>query len=147
MALPASGALTFAQVRTELGGSGAVVVPSTEVRSLTGVASGPIVFPADFYNKSLVKPSSSPSAVSESGAGLLTRTLTLSATGGTSPYTWNCTWQSGGTGITLVNGNTASPQLSSNPLPAESRTGTLRCTATDAAGLSGFVDVNVTFSE
>lgn len=52
MTLPASGEISTAQVRAEIGGSGDIVIPSAEVRTLTGVASGPVVLPTDFYGKS-----------------------------------------------------------------------------------------------
>jgi hypothetical protein len=51
MTLPASGAISTAQIRAEIGGSGAVTIPSSEVRTLTGVASGAIVLPTDFHGK------------------------------------------------------------------------------------------------
>jgi hypothetical protein len=49
MALPGSGAISTAQIRAEIGGSGSIVIPSAEVRTLTGVGSGPIVLPDDFW--------------------------------------------------------------------------------------------------
>lgn len=52
MALPGSGPISTAAIRTEIGGSGAVSIPSSEVRTLTGVASGPVALPGDFYGKS-----------------------------------------------------------------------------------------------
>ena len=56
MTLPASGPITAAQIRTELGlAPGATfTIPSAEIRALTGVASGPIVWPNDFWGKSAV---------------------------------------------------------------------------------------------
>lgn len=52
MTLPGTGAITSAQIRNELGiaSSTAFVIPDN-VRVLTGVASGPIVWPTDFYSK------------------------------------------------------------------------------------------------
>lgn len=52
MTLPASGSISSAQIRAEIGGSGPVTIPSAEVRTLTGVASGPIVLPNNFWGKS-----------------------------------------------------------------------------------------------
>lgn len=42
MTLPASGSISMSQVRTELGGSGALDLNNTSVRSLAGVSSGKI---------------------------------------------------------------------------------------------------------
>lgn len=54
MTLPASGTITAAQIREELGlSAGASFTIPTDVRTLTGVASGPIVWPNDFWGKSL----------------------------------------------------------------------------------------------
>lgn len=39
-------------IRAELGGSGAVTFPDSTTRTLTGVASGPIVLPTNFHGKS-----------------------------------------------------------------------------------------------
>lgn len=52
MTLPLSGSISTAQIRAEIGGSGAVTIPSTEVRTLTGVSTGPITLPNDFWGKS-----------------------------------------------------------------------------------------------
>lgn len=59
MTLPASGSITTTQVRTEIGGAGAIVIPSAEVRTLTGVAAGSVVLPTDFYGKSSLSPAPS----------------------------------------------------------------------------------------
>ncbi|WP_353644235.1 hypothetical protein [Mesorhizobium sp. WSM2239] len=54
MTLQSSGPMSFADIRAELGmAPGApLTIPSPETRALTGVASGPIVIPTDFYGKS-----------------------------------------------------------------------------------------------
>lgn len=54
MTLPSSGPINFSDVNIELGNSSTstLVIPSSKVRTLTGVSSGPIVMPTDFYNKS-----------------------------------------------------------------------------------------------
>lgn len=59
MTLPSSGSISTTQVRTEIGGSGAIVIPSADVRTLTGVASGAVVLPTDFYGKSWLTPAPS----------------------------------------------------------------------------------------
>lgn len=69
MTLPASGSISTTQVRTEIGGSGAIVIPSTEVRTLTGVAAGQIVLPNDFWGKSSLSPAPSGTTLYDSGGG------------------------------------------------------------------------------
>jgi hypothetical protein len=55
MTLQSSGAISLANVNTELGNSSnsSITMPSTTIRSLTGISSGPITLPTDFYGKSL----------------------------------------------------------------------------------------------
>lgn len=53
MTLPASGSISTQQIADELGVVGNVVIP-TDVRDLTGVASGSVVLPNDFWGKSNV---------------------------------------------------------------------------------------------
>lgn len=75
MTLPSSGAITFAQIRAEIGGSGPIVLPSTETRTLSGVVSGPIVCPTDFYGKSSLSPAASGTTLlSQTTAGAWTYT-------------------------------------------------------------------------
>ena len=125
MTLPASGSISTAQIRTELGGSGAVVIPSSEVRTLTGVSSGPIILPNDFWGKSSFTPDYSISGVdwsdisgvfagdtnSQTIAGInVTCTLVVTWTGGaTGEYNKNSAGfspiSSGGS-FTVDNGDT-----------------------------------------
>lgn len=91
MALPGSGSISTTQIRTEIGGSGSVVIPSAEVRTLTGVASGPIVLPNDFWGKSSLSPapsgtvlydSSTPGAWSYTHSAYATQNVTIEIWGG-----------------------------------------------------------------
>lgn len=91
MTLPASGPITFAQIRAEIGGSGPIVLPSTETRTLSGVASGPIVCPNDFWGKSSLSPAPSGTTLlskTSSGAwsythsGYAAQTITVEIWGG-----------------------------------------------------------------
>jgi hypothetical protein len=55
MTLPASGTITGAQIRNELGiAAGSSFIVPTDVRVLTGVATGSIVWPNHFWGKSAV---------------------------------------------------------------------------------------------
>lgn len=56
MTLPASGTITSTQIVAELGHAAGtdITIPSTEIRELTGVAAGSIVWPNDFWGKSHV---------------------------------------------------------------------------------------------
>lgn len=54
MALPGSGAITSDQVLAELGRAGPLSFTDSDVRTLIGVPSGPVVFPTNFYGKSSV---------------------------------------------------------------------------------------------
>lgn len=101
MALPGSGTITFAQIRAEIGGSGAIVIPSAEVRTLTGVASGPIVCPTDFYGKSSGAPSGT-TLLSQTTAGAWTYTHTY----GTQSVTIEI-WGGGGAGCLHSTGGKA----------------------------------------
>ena len=131
MTLPASGPITFAQIRAEIGGSGPIVLPSTETRTLSGVASGPIVCPNDFWGKSSLSPAPSGTTLlsqTSSGAwsythtGYAAQTITVeiwgggasgagSNTGGKSPVVG---YQGGGAGAyskstySIANGGTIS---------------------------------------
>lgn len=52
MTLQSSGSMSFTQIATELGTSLPLTIPSAATRTLSGVASGPIDIPGDFYGKS-----------------------------------------------------------------------------------------------
>tara|TARA_R100000935_G_scaffold9944_1_gene19939 strand:- start:167 stop:736 length:570 start_codon:yes stop_codon:yes gene_type:complete len=53
--LPTSGAITTAQIAQELYGDSTrlVAIPSADTRALVGKLVGPLVFPTDFYGKSI----------------------------------------------------------------------------------------------
>lgn len=52
MTLPASGSISTAQIRAELGGGGGVTFPNAETRALTGIPAGSIVLPNSFHGRS-----------------------------------------------------------------------------------------------
>lgn len=71
MTLPASGSITVADIRTELGmAAGASITFPTDVRDLIGVPSGSIVFPTDFYGKSVVTQTDTKTTPATSHAGV-----------------------------------------------------------------------------
>ena len=75
----------------------------------------------------------SPASIAQSrlGAGFISATITVTATGGTGSYTYNTVWLSGGAGITIINSSTANPGVSSSGSPTLTRSGTLRTTVSD----------------
>ena len=89
----------------------------------------------------------SPTAAGGSRAtagSVTTNTVTVTPSGGTSPYTYAWTWFSGGTGITITSPSAATTDFSglvSSTTPI--RSGTARCTVTDSASRTTTVDVPV----
>lgn len=75
----------------------------------------------------------SPATIIESrlGAGTISATITVTATGGTGGYTYSTVWLSGGAGISIINANASNPGVSSTGSPYLNRTGTLRTTVSD----------------
>lgn len=150
MTLPASGAITSAQIRTELGGAGPVVIPSAETRTLTGVSSGPIVGPTNFHGKSSVSPvtgSASPSSISATGTGAITSgSTTVTASGGTGPYTYAWSRISGAT-IAITSPSSASTTFSATPGAGMDVFATMQCLITDSLGAVGYVYVNVSIRD
>jgi hypothetical protein len=55
MTIPASGPISLNDVNIELGNASgtAITMPNSSIRTLTGISSGPIILPTDFYGKSL----------------------------------------------------------------------------------------------
>lgn len=84
-------------------------------------------------------------ASSASAGGTLDQTCTATPTGGATPYTYAWSFSSGGTGLTLVNGTTATVTVrrTYTQYEANTYTGTLRCTVTDAASNSTYAEVPV----
>ena len=149
MTLPASGAISTAAVRAELGGSGPVTIPSAEVRTLTGVASGPVTLPGNFYGKSgggSYAATASPSGVSKSGAGAITTpSVTCSVSGGVGPFTYAWAKVSGDDGITINSPTSASTSFSGDPSSGASISATYQCTVTDTgAGNAQVVSNSIT---
>lgn len=85
-------------------------------------------------------------SVSASGSATTETTgaATVSVTGGTAPFTYAWTKVSGGA-ITVTSASAASTTFSAASLTSgETRTGTFKCTVTDAHGLTSSVNVGVT---
>lgn len=82
-----------------------------------------------------------------SGASQTTNSVTVNPSGGTPGYSYLWTWQAGGSGITITSSTSASTTFSATGLTEPStRTGTARCTITDAALNTFTVDVSVTIT-
>lgn len=75
-----------------------------------------------------------------------TPAVTISVTGGTTPYTYAWTKVSGDT-MTVANPTGASTGFSATVGYGDSLNATYRCTITDAAGRTKTVDVGVTLEE
>lgn len=87
-----------------------------------------------------------PGSASSSGGATsqTTNTVTVTPSGGTSPYTYAWTWLSGGTGITIGSATAATTSFSATGLTSgETRSGVARCTVTDAVSATYTVDVSV----
>lgn len=75
--------------------------------------------------------------------GALTGSVTISPTGGTGSYTYNTTWLSGGSNITITNATSSTPGVTSSASPETVRSGTMRTVVSD--GISSVnVDTSVT---
>lgn len=89
----------------------------------------------------------SPGSVSSStiGASQTTGTATVTPTGGTAPYTYAWTWDSGGTGLTITSNTAAATTFGATGVAIdETRSGIAKCTVTDAAAATYAVTVSVT---
>ena len=73
------------------------------------------------------------------GTGAITKSTTVTASGGVPPYSYSTIWSSGGAGLSVINGGTSNPGASGSNSPTNTYTGTLRCRVTDAE--SNYVDV------
>ena len=80
------------------------------------------------------------------GAGTLSRTTTITASGGVPPYSYSTIWSSGGAGLSVINGGSSNPGASGSNSPTYTYTGTLRCRVTDSASSTYDVFVNVSLS-
>ena len=79
------------------------------------------------------------------GAGTLSKTTTITASGGVPPYSYNTIWSAGGAGLSVINGGSSNPGASGSNSPTNTYTGTLRCRVTDSASSTYDVFVNVSF--
>ena len=79
------------------------------------------------------------------GTGSLSKTTTITASGGVPPYKYNTIWSSGGERLTVINGGSNTPGASGSASPITSLTGTLRCRVTDSASSTYDIFINVSF--
>lgn len=80
-------------------------------------------------------------------SSLTTNTVTVTPTGGTPGYTYATTFTSGGSGITINNGTTASPSFTATGLAeGDVKSGTARIRVTDSAAATADVFVAVTIT-
>jgi hypothetical protein len=69
---------------------------------------------------------------------------TVTASGGTAPYTYAWTWSSGGTGITIISPTASATRFSgTNALDGTIKTGVARCTVTDDDAATVYVEAAV----
>lgn len=128
MTLAASGTITMAQIATEMGVSLPIGLTDSNVRQLCGVASGSVVLPTDFYDKSWA-PVCNLSVGNMSGesstdgvlAGTVTDSDTINVTKGVASFTYQ--WYITGS-ASIIGGSTSS-------------TLTLRFQSTSAGEISG----------
>jgi hypothetical protein len=93
--------------------------------------------------------SASPSSITlvDPAVDITTVSIGVTPTGGTAPYTYAWTWQSGGTGITINTATAVATTLTASVMAlAQVRTGTLRCTVTDASLATDTVDVAISIT-
>lgn len=98
-----------------------------------------------------VSPTSAFKYGDETPGDVTTNTVTASATGGDDSFTYSWAFVSGGTGITINNGSTATASFTGDPSNG-TLFGVVRVTATtydtpSAGDISGYRDVNVTIAE
>ena len=159
MALPSSGTMSLSMIAAEFGGAaphalseyyrGGGLVPDSPANSAVPT-SGQIKL-TDFYGATNISPlsaSASPPNLfgARPDAGTLSRTTTITASGGVPPYSYSTIWSSGGLGLSVINGGTNTPGASGSASPTSERTGTLRCRVTDSASSTHDVFINVSFS-
>lgn len=116
-------------------------VPEPAVVGLAGAPSSTTsTLVASAFPTSLDKTAS----LSSNPVFVMTVSTTVTASGGTGPYTYAWTWLSGGTGITIDASTLATTTFSgSNNLDGTTKTGTARCTVTDSLLATTTSDVTV----
>lgn len=90
-----------------------------------------------------------PGSASSSGgaASQTTNSVTVTPSGGTSPYTYAWTWASGGASITTTSPTAATTTFSATGLTSgETRSGQARCTVTDNVSATATIDVSVSIT-
>lgn len=157
MTLPASGPISTTQIAAEIGISPPIDITGAQCRTLTGVASGPVVLPGNFYGKSWFAADYTIGTQTQASAGgtalVRRRTLTAVLTGGSGSYTYAWSFPSGATYNVLVaptNTNTVVISQTWDPGAGETfhaETDTVRLVVTDTGtGLVRTVDHSVTIS-
>ena len=107
---------------------------------LPGGGGGPlaVTISRDFIQKAEIDPEPAPSF-----KNLQTATVTVTATGGTAPYTYAWTRVSGDSAILCTQPALAATQFQANMAKNSDRIATWRCTVTDDAAAVRTVDVQV----
>lgn len=143
MTLPASGAISIGQVAAELGIGLPLSLGDSRVRTLAGVATGPISL-SNLYGKSNGTPlaatsqSDSNYADSSVSGGTVGCSPSVAAGGGTGPYTYAWSFTSNPSGCALANSTSAAPTVSKSYTKSAvgSASATLQCVITDSAAAS-----------
>lgn len=125
-------AYTFTVIATNAVGNSAASAASNSVTPLASLASAAITVTSD---------PSTFTAVTQNGPQFVDGP-TANGAGGIAPYSYAWTKIGGTANITISRANTAQPELASTNY-GDTNYATLRCTATDALGVVGTVDVPV----
>ena len=164
MALPSSGTLTLGQIKTEFGGAtppanlraylkGAGYVSSSDTAPsvpTSGTLTMRAFLGAAKVSGSALSASASASIVGGIGDGTSTQTVTsdpvtVTASGGTSPYTYSWVRQSGST-MSATAATSATTSFSRSLAVNGTASAVWRCTVTDAASATATVDVTADLS-
>lgn len=150
MTLPASGSVSTAQIRTELGGSGPVTFPNAETRALTGVGAGAITLPTGFYGKSgtpaFSASNNGPANAAGAGPSQTTNSVTVTPSGGTAPYSYAWAKDSGDT-ISANSPTAATTSFTGSTADGETASAVFTCTVTDNVGAKAYTSVVVTLTD
>jgi hypothetical protein len=139
MSLPASGSISMSQIAAELSiGSGGLNLNDSRVRGLAGIGSGTISF-SSLRGKSNVQPLTATSsgtdgsAISASGGGVVTGSVTANPSGSTGSYTYAWVIISGNASLVDASSQTCSVTGSYAKLQSYIRNISLQCTVTSGS--------------